>query len=1161
MKIAKFFQGINFNLILILFLSTVLVSIWFREGNIMGTAESGLPFYNLNLEYNSFKEAWASFALGDPTNITLSSVPSYWFLSLVQGMGIPPFLIQATFFWFVLVVSGFSILFLTKELFPQLKNKYLILAVFFYWFNLFSMVNVWNRFLNNFFVFYMFLPLSFLIFLKGLNKKKYVYAIIFGVISILFSYAFSSVAFNALLWFILLFTTFFHLLFSKEKSFGFYINFFFLTLFFWVCINLWWIGQTLSYIYSGSFQAVEKTSFSPSNNQLIFTILSEKLGKLIYILRFEHSSFFETSNLLWIKLYTNPLISFISFSLFLILIIPIILKKRNFSVIFLTSLLLIGVFLSQGNNPPFGQVLNLFFPKTAFLQAFRNAFEKFGFILPFAGAPLFAYGSFLLAENVFKKFKLYLLVIIFCWLLGVLGLPYFTGLVFTNDEMPTQILSKGYQVAVPKYYKEASDWLSMQKGNFRLLTFPLGTEGITYNWEKGYTGVELTNQLISTPAISFQTNIPFYDDLASDLENTFLNKPNFATVTNILNSRYIMFRNDIDWHARRMQDPQVIFNKLKDMQEKGQIKLAKDWGSLSLWEMPWEDRSIYVSNQITAVAPQPKISDSQFLASNSAVLMATDATSISMHPNQLVIHPYSRLSLEESPDNNYEGGQDIFPYAKFSPSSKFYQLLLLKEKLELNGIVNISQKVDFILSLLGKRLFEAKIASEDNKPEQVLTAMDNYKELLDYMSLFFPDYLHLKSDIDKQLINQEKFYRVFVKHKLLINEIASHFPGNSEMINKLQSVQKLIDFKLAQEKINPVFGFKETMDFPLRRRVDYEFSITDPGEYELMWGSNNWDKYYEGLDKPITLQFDNKLVPVQLVSNEYGYKSFGKIILTKGVHNIAINTPLEHSLITAPQDFSLMVDHGVKQFSFPIENYDPQAEYIISFDYFIKKGSGVEVSIESNNSLIKSGEIISDYWHIIRPEAYDFDQKHFSNTVKLNSTTKSATLFLKVRPWNDCESIFQKDKKKCKDSNIKRAYDRTTEVLIKNINVTRKLVDEPVLIRTSPQQNISLPEVHFHKISNTSYTVEVKNAVSPYILVLSELFDPGWQVFTDTGEKVSQNHFLINSYANGWQIQKKGTYRLIVRFVPQDLLIPTEIISGFFLVLGILFIGWRLRKK
>ena len=134
--LAKYLNALRLKYILIIFsLSFLLVLIWFRHGNLMATGESGIPFYDLALQYDINKSAWADYTLGHPTNISVAGAPTYYFLSLIQEMGVPAFIIQAVFFWIILFSSGLGIYYLTKHFFPEILDKYLILAVLFYWFN------------------------------------------------------------------------------------------------------------------------------------------------------------------------------------------------------------------------------------------------------------------------------------------------------------------------------------------------------------------------------------------------------------------------------------------------------------------------------------------------------------------------------------------------------------------------------------------------------------------------------------------------------------------------------------------------------------------------------------------------------------------------------------------------------------------------------------------------------------------------------------------------------------------------------------------------------------------------------------------------------------------------------------------------------------------
>jgi len=95
------------------------------------------------------------------------------------------------------------------------------------------------------------------------------------------------------------------------------------------------------------------------------------------------------------------------------------------------------------------------------------------------------------------------------------------------------------------------------------------------------------------------------------------------------------------------------------------------------------------------------------------------------------------------------------------------------------------------------------------------------------------------------------------------------------------------------------------------------------------------------------------------------------------------------------------------------------------------------------------------------------------------------------------------------------------------------------------------PELKFEKISPTQYTVHV-NASQPFFLIFSESYNPQWKAYfgdvnwfeTFWGKHIGgDKHFLVNSYANAWYIEKTGKYDITLYFLPQSLLYIGVIVS------------------
>lgn len=596
---------------IILSLPLILVFIWFKDGYLLSHAEGALPFYDLERYLEPTKNAWMEHpGLGNISLLTTAAKPTYMFLTLLQNnLMVPGFIIQAGVFYFLFAGAGIGIYLLTKEFFPKLGNKYALLSVFFYWFNPLSMTDVWNRFLLNYIYFFGALPVLLLIFIKGLKNKKYYFAPILTLLIGIYSYSLSTLVFVLLLWFLFILFALFYFITEKSKADRwFYVKFICFLLILFIFTNSWWITQVLSLKLQMPFNQTI-SNFSTSDNLQTLDMLSRKLGDLTNIIRLINASSPEIIGLNWINFFNYPLAVFLEFLIVGTILFAVIKKRAERSILILGGLFFITLFLIKGTNPPLGEIYALFFQRFSFLQVFRNPFEKFSFMLNFIIALLVGYSIFIFSDYLTAKakrdtFSIVLYLFFLCAII-IMGYPFFSGLVFTSNEPPTNDPGVGYKVKVPGYYKEASDVMQSKGTNFRFIGFPLGDEGITYKWEKGYTGVELPSTLFSTPGILFNTAVPYYSNIVPQLEKLLLETDDFLSVADSLNIRFIFLRTDIDWQERNMKNPQVILNRINDLEKKGLIKRIGKYGELTLWEnLSWKDYTFYGANKVISFLPE-----------------------------------------------------------------------------------------------------------------------------------------------------------------------------------------------------------------------------------------------------------------------------------------------------------------------------------------------------------------------------------------------------------------------------------------------------------------------------------------------------------------------------------------------------------------------------
>lgn len=598
----------------IIFICAILTFLWFKDGYIMGAAEAVLPFYRLDRYLALTANAWTFHpGLGNMSGLTVASWPTYLSLGSLQNMGIPGYVLQAMTFLFVLLSGSLGIFFLMRELFPGISTKYHLFSALFYLFNPIVLVNVWNRFLMNFMFFYGLLPVAVLVFIKGIRAQNYSYAVLLPLVLIVYSFAFSSIAFLLLLWICLcLITIFYFLASSSWKERLFCLKYIFVTLILFILVHAWYLSQLLNYSAPENFESNIRSFHSQTNNLANLDSLSKKMGNISDLYRGFNWSFFNEIGPEWVRNYKSLPIQVVGFATTGVLLLAILKGRKDQGVLLSGFIFLAGIFLSKGANPPLGGIYRLIFENLVFLQVFRNPIEKFSFILSLGSSLLFGLGFYYLFKNgerrdsSRKSGKVFLIWGLFLLIIGIWAYPYFSGLIFTGKEPPNNDLNIGYKVKIPEYYSEANKFFEGKGNNFRVIGLPIGDEGITYLWEKGYQGADVPSALFSMPVIFFNTPVPFYYKLVQDLESNVLTKEVSSPLPGLeyfLNVRYLFVREDVDFGYRKLTDPKVIEKGLKSREDNGEIKKVEEFGKIKIWENnKWEDTTFYSANRLVATS-------------------------------------------------------------------------------------------------------------------------------------------------------------------------------------------------------------------------------------------------------------------------------------------------------------------------------------------------------------------------------------------------------------------------------------------------------------------------------------------------------------------------------------------------------------------------------
>ncbi len=1132
----------NSGLLTILFItlfSVVLPVVWFNNGLIKGTGESGLPFYNLKLQYDLTKYSWSGAMLGNSRGIGLASLPLDWVLASAQSIRIDNYIIEAIFFGSLFLISGLSIYKLTSTVFPTIGNKYYFASVLFYWFNPTSLVNVWNRFLYNYMVFWALLPLALYLFLKGIIVKKFKYSLILSLSTVLFSYALSSPAFNILFWIMLSGTAMF-LFIVKYCDRLFIVKYYVLSMVCYLLLNTWWILQLLTFMVSSGYSSAIENFFSSEGNYEGLELLSDLLGRFVNNFRYLHGTFFD-SGPVWARYFTYPGIKSLQYIVPAIIIWAIYAGRKKVFVLLFGTLYLLSLFLMKGIGQPFGILFQQLFLSSTIFQVFRNPFEKFSLIYITASAILFAYGFYLLMNNpkIKTTYKTLLNAGVFIFLIAIWGFPFLSGYVFKSTDIHDNKKLRDVDIEVPNYYDSANTWLMSQKGDFRFITFPMGGEGISYTWKHPYSGVELSSAIFNSPNISFNTTIPFYSDIAGALEPLFLNNDKFYVLANLLNAKYIVLRKDIDWKEDGIRDPLTIEKFIE--RKPGLYKKEQDFGNVSIYSINGieENSKIRVSVQGSLVYPNALLSD-YLLFDVAEDGFISDAPIQQPKPviTDIIVKPVAMHFMSYGP-NLYENDNDALAallYVKHLPGSYYYPLVKVKEDIERGYLSSMKDRFIFDINHLGKRMVEVyRIAL--NNPKHLDFTVKNYWNTFKKMENEYNNGF----ENNMSNYNIDLIYEEFNKHLFILNKAIDKLEVKEEIVileNMRKSLhEKMLLYGLAQNEAGLVLNLQHWL---------YRINVPEDGVYELLLHNNKiYDYFVINTDNPLKVVLDSS--EERYVQDYYNKEllSFGSTFFNKGYNEIVLPN-LEAKNLVGDYKSEYIVNSSVNNLLLlKVAPFVPDASYNIEFDYYIETGDGFGMYV-NHDFLNPENFDSSDYFQDFSTDPYFHGYKH--EKVRYTPTTDfdKMEIGFVVKEYNDClKYLSGKRANLCKVKSFSQKYNRPTQVHIKNLSVKR-IFDSDIFLKKDGKSEYEgkSPQISYQKKDPTEYTVNITNATTPYVLMFSELFNSGWKIsFEDGYNSESIQHLRVNVYANGWYINREGDYKLSIRFSPQKLLNKGKYVS------------------
>lgn len=599
---------------IILFFSLVsllLVTIWFKNGNLFLGAEEGVPFYNLDLTLKIYSATWLEEFLGIAYLIDIAKMPFFSGLAFLQNLGINSFFLQTGTFFLFLAGGSLSCYFLFQRLFKDIKMSRLaaFMGALFYLLNPYSIGDVWSRGIYNQFFAYLYYPLFLWLFVLYLDKAKYLYLFLGLLISFIFSSAMGNPSYAISLW--VLMGVYFLVYFLKnirniseikKITLGMFVYFTG-----WVMINSWWLIVFVA--YAPSAYLTEGSGFQ--NALESFQAVSQQVPfintiRLFHAIRFG-SDFYGT-------VYDNWGLILISFLLPLVIFCSARWYK-SFSYTFLASLFVAGFIVCMGSNPPFGAVFTYLFEHVSLVQVFRNPYEKFGLVYLLAYSALYGLGMLSIYQFLSRATKslqktvagIILLVIV---LQGFLVWPMWTG----------ALIGWGTQSQIPNKYSQINQWLSINNPKDHLTLFLpfLPSLGASYNWGGDYHGNDPIYQLISTSVLTQEGTIPYLMALKKEIGNQ-----DVSGALALLRIRYLITRPEVVVSSENILDLVNIVSK----QEKTDTELINTISDSQIFQLNnyyllsevddlAQIRQVKSFNELFYEANKVDLNQTQFVVSN-----------------------------------------------------------------------------------------------------------------------------------------------------------------------------------------------------------------------------------------------------------------------------------------------------------------------------------------------------------------------------------------------------------------------------------------------------------------------------------------------------------------------------------------------------------------
>lgn len=604
----KFYTLRIYPLIVIIILSFIPWITWFVDGYFICRSDIFPQFNAVWWFEKQVLYIWSGFphvlVASDAANL-----PFFGFWASLLLFNVPPLIIQRLLYFLVLLFSGLSAYYLVSFFIRERISR--LIASIFYMFNSFSIISYG---IESSAIAYFALPLLAGLLLRGLKEKKNKYVFLFAIVSFLTTPIATNFTNFMSIWIVLLIFYLYHLIFieSRKLSSIFYGS---KILLIYLIVNTFWITGLIISLQSKNITIQPQISVTSVylNSQKSSILNVFRLGLVSYIFFIPNAgypySIFYSTPISIIATLTIPILAFSAIALY----------PRNKNVIYFSIISLLFIFLAKGTHPPLESVNRILYQHIPGFIIFREPWKNFDYMIVSCFALLIGYTADKVIKKIKKlrvKLKREIIVALFLFLvffaIFASAWPLVTGDHFTRTGISNS------HVKIPSYWFEANNWFNSQNEDFRILLTPRNTQFTHYNWESiSGMGAHIVygreTMLINKPLLFYMPVIPYYMwgrmyhviNMFYDIMH--LNTTKLLNYLSLLNVKYILQRNDLDWtyyNSTDLGSPEFIRNTLEAQEG---IHFKRSFGKLYVYEVEnkYVPPSIYGSCDVFKLSEFP----------------------------------------------------------------------------------------------------------------------------------------------------------------------------------------------------------------------------------------------------------------------------------------------------------------------------------------------------------------------------------------------------------------------------------------------------------------------------------------------------------------------------------------------------------------------------